>query len=196
VTENPSSPDPGPVPRRADDIKPAPAPYDDQVSYDASDMRAANASEWPQAGAAGAVQTRPPVAPGVQMKRRNPLAVWIGLPLITLGIYHYVWYYKIHREMRDFDRRRPVATVGPLLVVLLLGWTVVAPLISYYRTGDRIVESQRAAGLPATCVPVLGMLLMLVFGLGSLYYQVELNKVVDAYGGSATPPGTNVPLYV
>jgi hypothetical protein len=129
------------------------------------------------------------------MKRRNPLAVWIGLPLITLGIYHFVWYYKIHREMGDFDRRRPIATIGPVLVLIFLSWTVIAPLISYYRTGNRIVDSQRAAGLPETCVPIVGVLLMLVLGLGTLYYQVELNKVVDRYGGTATPPGTNVPLY-
>jgi Domain of unknown function (DUF4234) len=134
------------------------------------------------------------VAQGLQMKRRNPAAVWLGLPLITLGIYHFVWYYKIHVEMQDFDRRRRVPTVGPVLVLILLSWTVIAPLISYYRTGERIVESQRAAGIPITCVPVIGMLLTFVFGLNTLYYQVELNKVVDAYGGKATPPGTVVPL--
>ena len=134
------------------------------------------------------------VAQGAQMKRRNPVAVWIGLPLITLGIYHLVWYYKIHAEMQDFDRRRKIATIGPVLVLIFLSWTVIAPLISYYRTGDRIVESQRAAGIPTTCAPIIGVLLMFVFGLGTLYYQVELNKVVDAYGGKATPPGTVVPL--
>lgn len=39
-----------------------------------------------------------------------------------------------------------------------------------------------AAGPPANCSPAAGMLLMLVFGVGILYYQVELNKVVAAYG--------------
>jgi hypothetical protein len=136
------------------------------------------------------------VARGAQMKRRNPVAAWIGLPLITLGIYHFVWYYKIHAEMQDFDRRRKIPTIGPVLVLILLGWTVIAPLISYYRTGERIVESQRAAGIPTTCMPIIGLLLTFVFGLNTLYYQIELNKVVDAYGGKATPPGTVVPLRV
>jgi len=136
-----------------------------------------------------------PVTSGEQMKRRNPLGVWLGLPLITLGIYHFVWYYKIHRELRDFDRRWPVPTVGPVLVLIFLSWTVIGPLISYYRTGVWIAKSQRAAGLPETCVPVFGMLLLLVFGLGTFYFQTELNKVVDRYGGSATQPGTTVPLY-
>src|ERR1700730_16456683 len=35
-------------------------------------------------------------------KRRNPLAVWIGLEIITLGIYHLVWWYKINDEARRF----------------------------------------------------------------------------------------------
>jgi hypothetical protein len=28
---------------------------------------------------------------GVVGKKRNVVAVWLGLPLITLGIYGYVW---------------------------------------------------------------------------------------------------------
>jgi len=39
------------------------------------------------------------------------------------------------------------------------------------------------------------MLLMLVLGLGTLYYQFELNRVHDVYGQN-TPAGTSVPLYV
>ncbi|HET7385036.1 MAG TPA: DUF4234 domain-containing protein [Nocardioidaceae bacterium] len=129
------------------------------------------------------------------MKRRNPVAAWIGLPLITLGIYHLVWYYKIHHELSEFDRRRSVPTAGPMLVLLLLSWTVVAPLISYYNAGGRIRNAQRAAGLAATCSGGIGVLLMFVFGLGTLYYQSELNKIVDRYGPT-TPSGTQVPLYV
>ena len=28
------------------------------------------------------------VAAGLQMQQRNPWAVWLGLPLVTIGIYH------------------------------------------------------------------------------------------------------------
>jgi|SRR5215467_1047645 len=129
---------------------------------------------------------------GQQMKRRGPILVWLVWPLITIGIYHFVWYYKIHREMHDFDTRRDVPTAGPVLVLIFLSWTVVAPLVSYYRTGNRIRDAQQAAGLVPTTVPVLGMLLMLILGLGTLYYQTELNKVVAVYGD--VPPGTTVPL--
>lgn len=134
-----------------------------------------------------------PFAQGIAMKRRNPVVVWILLPLITLGIYHFVWYYLIHREMADFDRRKVNAPVaGPLLVLLLLGWTIIAPLISYYNTGNRIADAQRAAGLQPTCSSVVGLLLTFVFGLQSLYYQMELNKITARYND--VEQGTVVPL--
>ncbi|WP_072804063.1 DUF4234 domain-containing protein [Rhodococcoides yunnanense] len=143
-----------------------------------------------ESGQAGYEQ---PVANGLAMKRRNPLGVWIGLPLITLGIYHFVWYYKIHRELRDFDQRRTVPVAGSLLVLLLLGWTVIGPLISYHNTGRFVREAQIKAGLPPTCSPALSWLLAFVFGLNSLYLQIELNKVVDRYNGASE--GSPVPLY-
>ncbi|GAA1842309.1 hypothetical protein GCM10009836_22100 [Pseudonocardia ailaonensis] len=141
---------------------------------------------------AGVPAPVPAFAPtGLAMKRRNPLAAWIGLPLITLGIYHFVWYYKIHREMSEFDRRREIPVAGPVLVLLLLFWTVVAPLVSYFNTGNRIADAQRSAGQQPTCNPWIGLVLCFFFGLQTLYYQVELNKVIDAYG---VPAGSTVAL--
>jgi hypothetical protein len=138
---------------------------------------------------------RPPVAHGLQMKLRNPLAAWLGLPLITLGIYHYVWYYKIHHEMGEFDRRRSVPAVGPMLVLIFLSWTIIAPLVSYFGCGKRIANAQRAAGLPVTCSPGVGVLLMILLGVGVFYYQAELNKITRSYG-SSTSAGHQVPLFV
>ncbi|MDN5920821.1 MAG: DUF4234 domain-containing protein [Pseudonocardia sp.] len=130
---------------------------------------------------------------GLALKRRTPVAAWLGLPLITLGVYHLVWYYKIHREMAEFDRRRTVPVAGPILVLLFLSWTVVAPLVSYFNTGKRIANAQRAAGIPQTCSAGLGLLLCFLFGLHTLYYQLELNKIADAYG---VPEGTQITLHV
>jgi uncharacterized protein DUF4234 len=137
---------------------------------------------WPPPPAAGdMIPQQQLIAHGLQMKRRNSFAVWIGLPLITLGIYHLVWYYKIHRELADFDSRRRVPTLGPVLILIFLGWTIIAPLISYYNTGRHIANAQQAAGLPRSCSGVIGVLLMFVIGLGTFYFQVELNKIHDAY---------------
>ncbi|HEY4017250.1 MAG TPA: DUF4234 domain-containing protein [Pseudonocardiaceae bacterium] len=132
------------------------------------------------------------VASGIAMKHRNPVAVWIGLTIITLGIYHLVWYFKIHKELAEFDRRRTIPTAGSVMVLIFLGWTVVAPLISYANTGKFIRKAQRSAGLPETCSPAAGTLLMLVFGVGTLYYQNQLNLIIDRY---QAPEGTQIPLY-
>jgi len=133
------------------------------------------------------------VTTGLAMKQRNPLAAWL-LPAITFGIYHLVWYYKIHKEMAEFDRRRSVPVAGPMLILLFLSWTLIAPLISYHNAGVRIRNAQRSAGLAASCSPAFCWLLAFVFGLNSLYMQAELNKVVARYGD--VPTGTTVPLYV
>ncbi|AEW95906.1 DUF4234 domain-containing protein [Streptantibioticus cattleyicolor] len=129
---------------------------------------------------------------GLAMKRRGSVAVWIGLPLITLGIYHLVWYYKIHKEMHEFDRRRVLSPAGSVLVLIFLSWTVIAPLVSYHNTGKAIANAQRAAGLTVTCSPAACWLLAFVFGLNTWYMQSQLNLAVDAYPGVA--PGTGVAL--
>jgi hypothetical protein len=134
----------------------------------------------------------PPV--GKQMKQRNVFAVWIGLPLITLGIYHLVWYYMIHEELKEFDpRETQINPVGSLLTIMF-GWILcgIPPLVSYYNTGKRIAKAQQAAGLAQTCNPVVGLLLMFVFSLGTLYYQGELNKITEHYG--SVPEGSPVQL--
>jgi hypothetical protein len=156
----------------------APAPYAGPVHMPA------------QYGSAPVPYPAPQVS-GLAPKRRNPVGVWIGLPLVTLGIYSLVWYYKIHREMAELDRRRHVPVAGPLLVILFLSWTVVAPFVSMFNTGRRIADAQRSAGLAPTASPWVGLLLCFLFGLQTLYYQAELNKIADAFG---VPAGTPVPL--
>jgi Domain of unknown function (DUF4234) len=129
------------------------------------------------------------------MKQRNVVAVWLGLPLITLGIYTFVWYYKIHDEMKRFDPRAEINPAGSLLTYMFGGFLCfIPPLVSFFNTGKRIANAQRAAGLPQTCTPVVGLLLSFVFGLGVLYYQGELNKIVAHYGNVA--PGSPIQLAV
>ncbi|GHD90137.1 DUF4234 domain-containing protein [Streptomyces naganishii] len=141
------------------------------------------------AAAGAAVSVRPT---GLAMKRRGPVAVWLGLPLVTLGIYQLVWYYKIHKELQEFDRRRVLNPTGSLLVMIFLGWTLIAPLISFHNTGKAIADAQRAAGLPVTCSPAASTFLTFVFGLNTWYMQRQLNLVVAAYGDTA--PGTEIHL--
>lgn len=143
---------------------------------------------------AGASFPPPPTASvggSYQMKRRNPALVWIVWPVLTLGIYHLVWYYKIHNEMLRFDPRQPINPTGSLLTIMF-GWLIIVPpFVSYFNTGNRIANAQRAAGLAPTANPWIGFVLLFIFGLTPLYYQMELNKIVDRYG---EPEGTPVTL--
>ena len=142
-------------------------------------------------------QTAPPAAGrsdlvGAQMKRRNPVGAWLGLPIITLGIYGIVWYYLVHNELANFDRRRSISP-GLAICSVLFGTLTLGiwPLITWVKLAGHISNAQRAAGLQPSCSGALGFLLG-IFGFGVLYYQIELNKVVKQYGEAA--PGTQVPL--
>jgi hypothetical protein len=115
-------------------------------------------------------------------KTRNIFLVWFVWPLITLGIYFLVWYYKVNREARDFDSRIEVSPAVSVIAVSL-GWIIIVPpFVSIYRTGERIAQMQRAAGLEPTCIPIVGLLLTFVLHLESLYYQYELNRIWAHYG--------------
>ena len=52
-------------------------------------------------------------------KTRGPVVVWL-LSAVTLGIYYLVWWYKINREVRDFD---PSIEVSPGTATLAVATT-------------------------------------------------------------------------
>ena len=79
------------------------------------------------------------------------------------------------------------------VIAALFGWIIIVPpFISIYRTGERIAEMQRTAGLDPTCIPIVGLLLTFVLHLEPLYYQYELNRIWAHYGNP--PEGTPVQL--
>lgn len=108
-------------------------------------------------------------------KVRGPVNVWL-LAIVTFGIYGLVWYYKVNRELRDFD---PTIEVKPGLAVLAM-FVPIAGWVSIVHTGKRIAHAQQSAGLPATCSGGVGLLLTFFFGLYTLYYQGHLNKLWEA----------------
>jgi hypothetical protein len=110
-------------------------------------------------------------------KTRNIWLTWLIWPLITLGIYHLVWYYKINREARDFDEKIVVEPAVSVLAITV-GWIIIVPpYVSIYRTGERIAQMQEDADMERTCNGWIGLLLSFLFGLYSLYYQSELNRI-------------------
>ncbi len=122
------------------------------------------------------------VVGGEVFKWRNPIGVWLGLPLITLGIYFFVWWYKINNEARRY-LRDPSIRPGVSLLAVLLGWIlIVPPLVSVYTTAQRVRRMQDAANLSGDrCNPWIALLLRFVFGLDVLYLQTSLNQIWEAH---------------
>jgi hypothetical protein len=136
--------------------------------------------------------TTAPSGQGLTGKYRNPVLVWLIWPLITLGIYHLYWWYKINDEARRLD---PSIDVNPLISLLALfpgAIIVVPPFVSVYRTGERLRSMQRAAGQTPDVLPILGLLGVFVFGLYALYYQISLNGIWSKLGS----PPENSPVAI
>ena len=106
-------------------------------------------------------------------KTRNIFLVWLIWPLITLGIYHFVWWYKINREARDFDDNIKVDPMLSLLAILI-GWVIIVPpFVSIYRTGDRIGKMQQDAGMDVSCSGLLGLVLSFFAALAVLPVRAQ-----------------------
>ena len=119
---------------------------------------------------------------GLTGKHRNPFLVWLVWPLITLGIYHLYWWYRINDEARRLDRSLDVSPLLSLLALFPGALIIVPPFVTVYRTGRRIRAMQQVAGIPPNVLPIIGLLLMFVFSSYSLYYQISLNGIWAAYG--------------
>lgn len=123
-------------------------------------------------------------------KIRSPWAAAL-LPIITLSIYYFVWYYKINREMADLGRAKGTEDLGDspgksLLAVTLGALVVIPALISVYHTAQRIQAAQRMHDqqpLNGWLALIMYLLIVPVFWA---YQQSELNKVWRA-GASASP---------
>jgi hypothetical protein len=124
---------------------------------------------------------------GYEFKRRHPLGVWV-LGLITLGIYYFVWYYKVNRELRDAAGID--VSPGIALLAITFGWLIIVPpFVSWYRTFQRIQQAQQRAGVTSEASPILGFILYVIalyfLPLELLYAQDELNKLWRAQSASA-----------
>jgi hypothetical protein len=120
------------------------------------------------------------VVGGETFKRRNIVAVWLGLPVITLGIYSLVWYYKINNEARRYLKDDTIRPGISLLAITLGIFLIAPPFVSVYRTCVRIQRMEGQAGLTSSIEPVLGLILAFL-GFHSLYMQSHLNHIWDAH---------------
>lgn len=127
-------------------------------------------------------------------KKRNPWGV-LGLSLITLGIYHFFWWYYVNKEMVEMGRARGTTELGDSpgtsLLALVPGFLIIVPpLVSYYNGVKRMQAAARLTGAePAN--GWIALIIFLVIGLAfAPYLQSCLNKVWDAQaGGGAIAAG-------
>ena len=71
-----------------------------------------------------------------EVKVRSPWAAAL-LPLITLGIYHLVWWYRVNRELSDYGKSKGYDLgqnpTNSLLALFPGGLIIVPALITYWR---------------------------------------------------------------
>jgi hypothetical protein len=120
---------------------------------------------------------------------RDPLGVAL-LTLLTLGIYFFVWYYKVNREMSELGRARGTDELGDnpgnsLLAVTLGALIIVPAIVSVYNTFLRTQAAARLTGVePLNGWIALAFYLLLGIGFPA-YLQSGLNRVWGAQADQA-----------
>ena len=130
-----------------------------------------------------------------RVKIRSPWAAAL-LPIITLGIYHIVWWYRINREMRDYGRAKGYdlgqSPANSALAVFPGGLIIVPALISYWRGTQRVQGTAQISGNEPPSGWIALILYIFVAPAMWAYLQVSLNDVwranADALPGEAPPP--------
>lgn len=132
-----------------------------------------------------------------EVKVRNPWAVAL-LPIITLGIYHFVWWYKINKELKAYGEAKgydlgqnPTNSLLALVPGFLI---IVPPLVSYYRGTKRVQGASKIAGREPASGWIALILYLLLSPAMFAYLQVSLNNVweqeAEALPGGAIPPSS------
>jgi mannose/fructose/N-acetylgalactosamine-specific phosphotransferase system component IIC len=119
--------------------------------------------------------------------KREPLGV-LGLSFITLGIYFFVWYYKINDEIRRFENDQSISPTRSLLAIIF-GWIIIVPpFIAMYNTAKHIQAVEQRLAIQPQLEPALVIVIMLFVSIGNgVYIQEHLNRVWDTAGGMQLP---------
>lgn len=132
-----------------------------------------------------------------EVKVRNPWAVAL-LPIVTLGIYHLVWWYKINKELKAYGEAKGFDLgQNPTNSVLALfpgGIIVIPALVSYWRGTKRVMGAAKVTGQE----PVSGWISIILYLLLApafwAYLQVSLNHVweqeAEPLPGQEAPPAS------
>jgi hypothetical protein len=130
-----------------------------------------------------------------RVKIRSPWAAAL-LPIITLGIYHLVWWYRINRELRDYGRARGYDLgqnpTNSLLALFPGGLIIVPALVTYWQGTKRVQGAVRVAGQEAVSGWIALILYLLIAPGFWAYLQISLNGLwrseADPLPGQPAPP--------
>jgi Domain of unknown function (DUF4234) len=129
-----------------------------------------------------------------EVKIRSPWAAAL-LPIITLGIYHWVWWLRINRELCAYGKAKGhdlgQNPTNSALAVFPGGLILIPALITYWRGTKRVMDASRLGGKE----PLNGWIAIILYVLISpalwAYIQVSLN---DLWRQEADPlPGQELP---
>ena len=107
------------------------------------------------------------------------------LPIPTLGIYLFFWWYYINRELRDYGKVKGTdelgTSPGTSVLAITLGALIVVPaILSLINTFKRVQKAQQLAGVEALN-GWIGLVLYLVLSPAFFaYMQSGLNSVWKA----------------
>ena len=130
-----------------------------------------------------------------RVKLRSPWAVAL-LPIVTLGIYGLVWWYRVNRELRDYGRATGYdlgqSPTNSVLALFPGGLIVVPALVTYWRGTKRVQGAARVAGKEPLSGWIALILYLLVTPAFAAYLQVSLNHVweqeAEPLPGQEGPP--------
>jgi len=130
-----------------------------------------------------------------EVKVRSLWAVAL-LPIITLGIYHLVWWYKINKELKAYGEAKGFDLgqnpTNSLLALFPGGLIIVPALITYWNGTKRVQGAAKVSGKE----PVNGWIVLLLYIFLSIgmwaYLQSSLNQIweqeAEPADGQPAPP--------
>ena len=114
------------------------------------------------------------------------------LPIITLGIYFFYWWYQINREMSEYGRAKGTKELGDSpgksLLAVTLGLLIIVPaLVSFWNTAKRVQAAQRLNGIDPINGWIALILFLVITPAFDAYLQSGLNPVWKAQAAPAEP---------
>jgi Domain of unknown function (DUF4234) len=118
---------------------------------------------------------------GTTAKIRSPFAPAL-LPLITLAIYLFFWWYYINRELKDLGQAKGSDELGDSpgksLLAITLGWIIIVPAVwTHVTTFKRVQAAQRLAALEPLNGWIGLILYVVITPAFYAYMQSGLNNV-------------------